>query len=559
MKRHVFTVSTLLIVAALLLAGCGPQATPTPVPPTAAVKATDTPVPPTPVPPTNTPVPPTPVPPKPKQLVVAQAVDVVDMDPARAFSDTYLVIGKAMYDTLTELDVKNPGNYLPGLAEKWEISADGRVYTFHLRQGVKFQSGREMTAEDVKWSLERLKNLQGQPAWLMDGVDKVEAPDKYTVQFTLAQPDASFLARTSVCYMGTLDSEVAKANGCAGGPDAATADKCKEYLDAHSLGTGPYILESWARDSEIRLVANPNHWRGKPKFDSVVFKYVADATAQAQLLQRGDADFAMNLDPDAAKQLEGASGVLLKKELSLSIIYLGFNFRPEVSPLTSNQKFRQAVLYAIDYGGINAALGGFGASPSSVIPIPLLGGDAVPPIKRDVAKAKALLAEAGLSNPTLDFHYPAITQFSVDFNVVAQKLQADLAEAGITLNLFPEEWSVFIASYRAGQVPMTISYSTPDYADPHAHISNFAMTDNVFTKRMGYSNPKVHELALAAVQTADPAERKRIYAELLQLFNADAVFYPLVEPMEVIGYRDHVIGYEYNPVNKVTLWQLDKK
>jgi peptide/nickel transport system substrate-binding protein len=491
--------------------------------------------------------------------VVAQAVDVVDMDPARAFSDTYLVIGKAMYETLTELDVKNPGNYLPGLAEKWEISKDGRVYTFHLRQGVKFQSGREMTAEDVKWSWERLKNLQGQPAWLMDGVAKVEALDKYTVQVTMEQPDASFLARTSVAYMGIMDSEVAEANGCVAGPDAATADKCKEYLDEHSLGTGPYILDRWARDSEIRLVANPNYWRGKPTFDSVVFKYVADATAQAQLLRRGDADFAMNLDPDTAKQLEGAPGVLLKKELSLSIIYLGMNVRPEVSELTSNQKFRQAVLYAIDYDGLNTALGGFGVTPGTVIPLNLLGGDAVPPIKRDVAKAKALLAEAGFSNLTLDFHYPAITQFSVDFNVVAQKLQADLAEVGITLNLFPEEWSVFIAAYRAGKLPIVISYNTADYVDPHAVSQSFVMTSAVFAKRMGYVNPKMDELAMAAVQTTDPAERKRIYAELYQLFNEDAVFYPLVEPLEVIGYRDNVTGFEYNPVNKLNLWQVDKK
>jgi peptide/nickel transport system substrate-binding protein len=546
--KKLHTIVALLMIAALLLSACGAQEpTSVPVPPTKA--------------PEPTAVPPTAEPAKPKQLVVAQSVDVVDMDPARAFSDTYLVIGKAMYDTLTELDVKNPGSYLPGLADKWEISPDGKVYTFTLHQGVKFESGREMTAADVAWSLLRLKNLQGQPAWLMDGVDKVEAIDTYTVQFTLAAADASFLARTSVAYMATLDSEVAQANGCAGGADAATADTCKEYLDLHSLGTGPYVLDTWARDSEIRLKANPNHWRGTPNFDSIVFKYASDATTQAQLLQQGDVDFAINLDPDTAKTLEGSAGVLLKKEISLSQVYLGFNTRPEISEVTSNVKFRQAVGYAIDFEGIVALQGGYASTPGSVIPLPLLGGDAMPPIKRDLEKAKALLTEAGYPDGvTVDLHYPAIVQFSVDFNVLAQKLQSDLAEAGITLNLFPEEFSVFIAPYRAGEAVMVIGYSTPDYADPNAHTSNFASTaGGIFNKRMGYSNPKVDELAAAAVQTADPVERKRIYTELYTLFNADAVFYPLVEPMDVIGYRDNILNFTYNPVNKLNLWEVDKK
>jgi peptide/nickel transport system substrate-binding protein len=200
-----------------------------------------------------------------------------------------------------------------------------------LRKGVKFETGREMTAKDVVWSWQRLQNLQGQPAWLMDGVVSFEAVDDYTVLVTMAASDASFLAKTSVAYTGPMDSEVAEQNGCVAGADAATTDTCKEWLDEHSVGVGPYRLDRWIRDSEIRLVANPDYYEGKPVFDSVVFKHVPDATAQAQLLQRGDADFAMNIDPDTAQQLEGKPGVLLNKGLSLSIIYLAMNASPEVS------------------------------------------------------------------------------------------------------------------------------------------------------------------------------------------------------------------------------------
>jgi peptide/nickel transport system substrate-binding protein len=550
MRRLTITIVSLLLVATFLLSACG-GAEPTAVPATQAPEPTE-------VPATKAPEP-TAVP-TPKQLVIAIMIDIVDMDPNRAFSDTYLIAGKVMYETLTELDLDNPGNLLPGLATSWEINEDSTVYTFHLQEGVKFATGREMTAKDVKWSWERLGNLQGQPAWLMDGVETIEAVDDYTVRVTLAASDASFLAKTSVAYTGPMDSEVAEQNGCVAGPDAATTDTCKEWLDEHSVGVGPYVLDRWIRDSEIRLVPNPYYWKGTPVFDSVVFKHVPDATAQAQLLQQGDADFAMNLDPDTAKQLEGKPGVILDKGLSMSMLYLAFNTRPEVSELTSNQAFRQAVLHAIDFEGLHAAVGGGADTAPGIISYGLLGAGEAEPYEYDVDMAKELLAEAGYPDgASLDMHYGNITQFSVDFNVVAQKLQADLAQIGITLNLFPEEFSVWIEAYRAGENPITVGYNTPDYADPHAVTQLFCMVEGVFAKRMAYSNPVVEDLVMQAVQSADPAERTSLYGELQQLYNEDAVFHPLLQPMEVIGYRDSIQGFRKNPINKVNVFDIDKQ
>ncbi len=547
MKKLTITFASLLIVSTLLLSACGgAEPTATPVPATTAPEPTKEPE------PTQ--------PPAPKQLVIAIMIDIVDMDPHRAFSDTYLIAGKVMYETLTELDLDNPGQLKPGLAERWEISPDSTVYTFYLNKGVKFATGREMTAKDVKWSWERLQNLQGQPAWLMDGVESIEAVDDYTVKVTLAASDASFLAKTSVAYTGPMDSEVAEENGCVAGADASTTDACKEWLDEHSVGVGPFVLERWIRDSEIRLTPNPYYWQGEPVFDSVVFKHVPDATAQAQLLQQGDADFAMNLDPDTAKQLEGKAGVVLDKGLSMSMLYLAFNTRPEVSEITSNLAFRQAVLHAIDFEGLHAAVGGGAATAPGIISYGLLGAGEAEPYEYDVDLAKQLMTEAGYPDGlTIDMHYGGITQFSVDFNVVAQKLQADLAQIGITLNLFPEEFSVWITPYRAGELGFTFGYNTPDYADPHAVTQLFCMVEGVFAKRMGYSNPEVEDLVMQAVQSADPTARTEIYGELQQLFNEDAVFYPLLQPMEVIGYRDSVLGFRKNPVNKVNVFELDKE
>ena len=561
MRRLAVSIVSLLIVASLLLSACGgaePTAAPATTAPESTVAPATTAPEPTVAPATTAPEPT--AAPVAKQLVFAIMIDIVDMDPHRAFSDTYLIAAKVMYETLTELDLDNPGQIKPGLAESWDINADSTVYTFYLNKGVKFATGREMTAEDVAWSWQRLQNLEGQPAWLMDGVESIEAVDDYTVRVTMAAPDASFLSKTSVAYTGVMDSEVAEQNGCVAGPDAATADTCKEWLDENSVGAGPFVLERWVRDSEIRLVPNAYYWRGEPAFSSVVFRHVPDATAQAQMLQQGDVDFAMNLDPDTAKQLEGKPGVMLDKDLSLSMIYLAFNTRPEVSEVTSNLAFRKAVLHAIDFEGMHAAVGGGADTAPGIISYGMLGGGEADPYTYDLDLAKELLAEAGLADGvSLDMHYGNITQFSVDFNVLAQKLQADLAQIGVTLNLFPEEFSVWITEFRAGGNAFTIGYNTPDYNDPHAVTQVFCMEEGVFAKRMGYSNPAADELTMRAVQTADPAARTRLYGELQRLFNDDAVFHPLLQPLEVIGYRDNIEGFQKNPVNKVNVFEIDKQ
>ncbi|MCJ7583205.1 MAG: ABC transporter substrate-binding protein [Anaerolineales bacterium] len=543
-----------LIILTLLLTGCAPQAPTQVAPQPTAIPPTEAPQP-TAIPPTEAP------PAAPKQLIIALNFDVVDLDPARSFSDTYLIGGKAMYDQLTEVDPKVPGKVNPLLAEKWEVSSDGLTYTFTLRKGVKFESGNELTAKDVAFSLTRLKNLKGNPSFLMDGVDKVEAVDNYTVMFTLAAPDASFLSRTAAIYMGIVDSEVAKTKGCTDAADADTTDTCGGYLNDNSLGSGPYILEKWERNAEIRLRANENYWKGKPNFSEVLLKLIGDPTTQAQMLKQGDIDIAMNIDADTVASLEQQQDLVIYSGLGPSMIYLAFNTRPEISEVTSNQKFRQAVEYAIDYDGLtNAVLNGYAVHPPSILPIGFLGGESVQPIQRDLAKAKQLLTEAGYPDGvTLDVHYAVTAQFGLDFGIVWQKIQSDLAEVGITINLLPEELSVFLQGYRGGQYPFILGWQTPDYPDSHANASCFAISDGVFAKRMAYVNKTNDELVKKSIATTDPKEREAIYGQILQNVNEDAVFIGLAQAKEIIVYSSKIEGYRYDPVSKIVVFELNKK
>lgn len=551
-----------MMIVAFLLAGCTPQAQPTPsAEPTSepASSSTKTEEPAAPVEAVPTEEPAAPV--IPKQLIIAMNFDVADLDPARAFSDTYLMAGKAMYDQLTEVDPVEAGKINPLLAERWDISPDGLVYTFYLRQGVKFVTGNELSAKDVVFSLTRLKNLKGNPSFLMDGVDLVEAVDDYTVEITLAAPDASFLSRTAAIYMGILDSEAAKTNGCTDAEDADTTDTCGNYLNENSIGSGPYFLSKWERDAEIVLKPFEDYWKGTPNFSDVIFKLIGDPTTQAQMLKEGDVDIAMNIDADTVSSLESEQGLVVYKGLGLSMLYLAFNTNPEVSEVTANPKFRHAVMYAIDYSGLtDAVLAGYAIHPPSVLPIGFLGAETVPTVERDLEKAKTLLAEAGYPDGvTLDVHYATMSQFGIDFGIMWQKLQSDLAEANITINLLPEEFSVFIAGYRAGEYPFVNGWQTPDYPDPHANTSAFGSSEGVFAKRMSYVNPSNDEIIARTIAATDPIEREKAYGELLTNINEDAVFLGLAQAKEIIVYSTLVEGFRYDPVSKIVIFELTKK
>ncbi len=564
MKSTMCRLGSILIILAILITGCSSAAQPTtqsePVSqtePTTAAEPAATEAQPTSAPATEEVA----APETPKQLIIAMNFDVADLDPARAFSDTYLLGGKAMYDQLTEMDKEVAGQINPLLAEKWEVSADGLTYTFTLRKGVKFASGNELTAKDVAFSLTRLKNLKGNPSFLMDGVDLVEAVDDYTVKFTLAAPDASFLARTAAIYMGILDSAVAKENGCTDAADADTTDTCANYLNEHSLGTGAFSLVKWERNAEIVLKANENYWQGKPNFDEVIIKLVGDPTTQAQMLKAGDVDIAMNIDADTVVSLDLDQNVVVYKGAGLSMIYLAFNTNPAVSEVTANQKFRQAVMYAIDYDGLtNSVLNGYAIHPPSVLPVGFLGAETVQPVTRDLEKAKQLLTEAGYPDGvSLDVHYATMSQFGIDFGILWQKLQSDLAEANITINLIPEEFSVFIEGYRGGKYPFVNGWQTPDYADPNANTSAFAAKEGVFAKRMSYVNEANDALVKASIATTDTAEREKIYGELLTSINNDAVFIGLAQAKEIIVFSSAIEGYKYDPVSKIVIFELNKK
>ena len=569
---RMFPLLTLAIILVASLAGCGPAPTPAPEQPQpAAPEATTAPAEPA-------------VPPQPAggTLVLAMNLDdVVTLDPAYAGETTNLFIHINTYDTLVDIRPDDLNTIVPRLAESWEVNDEFTEFIFHLRKDAKFASGNPVTAQDVVFSWNRLLNVAGAPAFNLDGVGKVEAVDDYTVKVSTAvgddgnpQPLPQFLASACNPSLGIQDSKLVKEHGGTDAADAATTDKAKEWLDQNSAGSGPFILTKWAPKSTIELVANTNYWKGAPKFDKVVITHVSDPTTKLQMLEKGDADMIDNLSSDLVDQAKADPNVVISVDQSLDQNYLAMTYAcpdaiqaadpakfaelqsPDSFAILCKKEVRQAVAYSIDYEGIaKAVLNGYAARAPSIIPIGILGVDPAMTQGRDVAKAKELLTAAGYPNGVaFDLYYAS----NATPDIVAAKIQSDLAEAGITLTLKPLEQSVYLTQMRAQQLPMAFGGWTPDYLDVTMWTDFFGLGDRSIAFRMRFMNEEAHDLAVKIRTTSDTAIRKDAVEKLQAVFIEEMPFTMLYQTQYVHAFSKDLKGFKFHPVWFVDLFELSK-
>jgi peptide/nickel transport system substrate-binding protein len=561
----------LVVLLAVALAGCGPApvAPATQPPAQGATQAPAVATEPAAAPGDNT-------------LVIAMNLDdVVTLDPAYAGETTNLFIHINTYDTLVDIRPDDLNTIVPRLAESWEVNPEFTEFVFHLRQDAKFASGNPVTAQDVVFSWNRLLNVAGAPAFNLDGVGKVEAVDDYTVKVSTAvgedgkpTPLPQFLSSASNPSLGIQDSKLVKEHGGTDATDAATTDKAKEWLDQNSAGSGPFILTRWSPKSDIELTANPNYWKGAPNFDKVVITHVSDPTTQLQMLEKGDADMIGSLQTDLVDQAKANPDLTITVDQSLDENYLAMTYKcpdaikaedpaklaelqsPDSFEVLCKKEVRQAVAYAIDYEGIaEAVLNGYAARAPSIIPIGIIGVDPSRTQGRDLEKAKALLAEAGYADGvTFDLYYAS----NATRDIVAAKIQSDLAEAGMTVNLKPLEQSVYLTQMRAQQLPMAFGGWTPDYLDVTMWTDYFGLGDRSIAFRMNFMNQEAHDLAMTIRTTSDPAIRKDAVEKLQDVFIEEMPFTMLYQSQYVHAFRNELKGFKFHPVWFVDLFELSK-
>ena len=487
-------------------------------------------------------------------LVVETAFDLKTLDPARMFEPTGFVIGHALYDTLLTYQGSDVTTPVPDLATSYTASPDARTYTFTLRRGVTFANGEPVTAADVVFSLMRTKNVDGNPSFLMAGITAT-APSPDTVVLTSSTPNTAIPAIVTTPSLGIVDQKRVTAAGGSDAAGAATADKAETALNTTSEGSGPYTLTSYSTTTQVVLTANPRYWGPKPKYATIVIRNV-QANIQKLDVQKGESQIAVDLSP---AQAQGMSGVQIVNGASPNVVFLLTNDNAKISKVTSNPQFQRAVRYGINYPSLVQLAGTGAVQADGIIPTMFLGS--LPPgsgPSYDLARAKAALAASGVGHPTLNLAYPSDIQVNgISFGDLAARVQQDLQQAGISVQLQGQSIQVALSGYRGGQEEMGLWYWGPDFPDPSDYLS--FLPGALVGLRAGWArgaDPPLEALGATAAKTTQKAARATVYQQIQRSMNSSGPFMPLIEPAQILVGATSVKNLHSNAIWTVDLGAL---
>jgi peptide/nickel transport system substrate-binding protein len=483
-------------------------------------------------------------------LVVETAFVLKTLDPGRMFEPTGLMIDHAIYDTLLTYKGSNVTTPVPDLATSYTASPDAKTFTFTLRKGVKFANGDPVTAADVVFSLMRTKNIDGNPSFLMAWITAT-APNPGTVVLTSATANTAIPAILTNPSLGILDMKKVEAEGGTDAANAATADKAEAGLNATSEGSGPYTLTSYSTTTQVVLTANPKYWGPKPKYGKIIIRNV-QANVQKLDVLKGESQIAVDLSPT---QAQGMTGVQIVNGASPNLFFLLTNDNPKVSKVSSNPMFQQAVRDGINYASLVQLAGQGAVQAAGIIPTMFLGSlPAGSGASYDLAKAKAALAASGVGHPTLSLVYPSDIQVNgISFGDLAARVQQDLQQVGINVQLQGQSIHVALASYRGGQEAMGLWYWGPDFPDPADYL-NF-LPGALVGLRAGWvkgADPALEAMGVTAAGTTQNSTRETLYQQIQRSMNSSGPFMPLIQPAQILVGATSVKNLQSN-----ALWLVD--
>ena len=404
-------------------------------------------------------------------VTVAIGAGFSTLDPGYVYEKYPPLVINACYENLFKF-YSNDGAAEPCLADSYEFSDDNKTLTVKLKENVTFASGNKMTSADVAFSINRCKNLQGNPSFICDTIDSIETPDDYTVVFHLTQPDSAILSKLTYSSLAVLDSAVVKEHGGTDAADASSTDTAQAYLDTASAGSGMYIMTSYTPDSEIVLEKNPNYWGESTNVDKYVIKIQPDANTQMMTLSSGDLDIAMNMTDDTMSELTG-DNVAKINTATKTVGFLLMNMNEEYGGPVSNPKVQQAIRKALDYTGIQTIVGEGAETPYSIIQDGFMGAKGQRPADyTNIDEAKQLLADAGYPDGfDIDMPVCDLDMEGVLLTDLAQKVKDDLSQIGINVNIVSQPWAAgFGDDYRDGKIGFTVMYWSTDYNDPNVQL-----------------------------------------------------------------------------------------
>ncbi len=478
--------------------------------------------------------------------------DMITLDPAEVFEFSASEMIGNSYETIIGYDVKDVSNVFGVVAESWTMSADGKTMSFKVREGKKFASGNDMSAEDVVFSLVRAVKLDKSPAFILgqfgltpDNVETmVKQTGDYSFDFTMDQAYApSFLL---YCLTATVASVVDKDLAMANEVDG---DFGYNWLKTNYAGSGPYVIREWRANESVVMERNDNYSGDKPTILRAIYRHIPEAATQRLLLEKGDIDVARDLLPEEIAALSTNPDIRIESGVKGTIFYMALNQKNE---FLAKPEVREAMKYLVDYAAIaDTIVKGKMEVHQTFLPKGFLGDLDSNPDSLNVEKAKELLAKAGLPD---GFTVTMDTRNTPDVTAIAQAVQQTMALAGVKLEIIPGDGGQTLEKYRARTSDIYIGNWGPDYQDPHTNATfarNPDNSDDAAAKplawRVTWDIPEMTAKADAAVLEPDAEKRAATYRELQEEHQKTSPFIIMFQETDVFAFRSNVKGYIIGP------------
>jgi peptide/nickel transport system substrate-binding protein len=531
---------SLVTLLTLLVSACQPTAAPTTAP-AMTVPATSAPA--TSAPPTSAEASTTGCAPSGQikrggELVFARYEEPITFDPGVPGDNGSIWAIVQVMETLTRPD-KTGAGIEPALAQSWDISADGLVYIFHLREA-KFSNGDPVTAADAAYSLERARGPKSGYAFVYAPVATIEAVDAKTLKITLSAPYAPFLSAMSLFTGAVVPQKVHEAD-----PDG---------FGTHPIGSGPFMVQEYTRGDKVVLVPNPNYWelgadcKPLPYLDKVTMLYVPESNSRVLGLRNADYDVISAVPYNEAAAFGSEAG----KTLEVAPIYrLDYVYLNHAKPPLDKKEFRLALNYATNREAIlKTVFFGYGELPNGYWPKMNSHSPDVEMIPYDPDKAKDLLSQAGYAGEKLELMIPA---GDAPAKQTATILQQNWSQVGINVELVELDSGTAFENTVAGDYQAYVSYITSDINDDDELATlqgDYKAPGDFHSFFSWYQSDEVSELLAKARATADNAERAKYYAQAQQIAYWDGYSVPLNYTPAINAYASYVKNW----ANLTTGW-----
>ena len=500
-------------------------------------------------------------------LVFGRGGDSVGLDPAYETDGNSFMVCDNIYEALVAYADEST-SLEPGLAEKWDISPDGKTYTFQLRKGVKFHDGTPFNANAVVFSIGRMmkeRNVkfygegweipaQERPPeyWVSmemdDIVESIEAIDDDTVVFRLKRVNAPFLANMGMDFADIISP-------------TAFLKNPKEFL-RNPVGTGPFKFVRWVKDDRIILQRNPDYWdkSAGPYLDQLIFRAIPENSVRFLELKTGNIHICQFPNPADIVLAEEDPNLKIVSQPGMNIGYLSYNHTKE--PWKNNLALRKAIAHAINRKAIvDNIYQGLGEVAKNPIPPTMWGYNTeVPGYRFDPERAKALLKEAGFPNgeglgEIALWSMPVPRPYNPEGLKVGEAMAADLADVGITAKVVTYEWGTYLKRQREQPEDMDLFQLgwTGDNGDPDNFLA--VLFDGLASPaiRTQWHNERYHELMIKGRETIDQDKRAEIYKEAQQLLYDECPVIPIAHSTVKWPALNNVMNFKLHPTASVRM------